>query len=109
MTFRSFFWQWRIRNDGLGMIRTVPCHPLSWGSIASSFVHLGLTALAVFILLLELLGAFFGCYSFAKRKGQNQEKQHSDEMNKVGAISGEAEWDAYCHMCFRRYAPSRRM
>ena len=68
-------------------------------------MHVGLTALAVFILLMELLGAFFGCYSYAKRKGQEQEKQHSDEINKVGPIScaaETAEWNTCCHVRFRR-------
>ena len=39
--------------------------------------------MAGFVLLLEILAAFFACYCVAKGKGKEQEKAKSDAKNKV--------------------------
>jgi len=50
-------------------------------------VIVGLISLAGFVLLLEILAAFFACYCVAKGKGKEQEKAKSDAKNKVHDMS----------------------
>jgi len=48
---------------------------------------IGMIGLASFILFLEMLVAFFACYSVAKNKARAQEKMKSDAKNRVKDIS----------------------